>query len=124
MHGATSNGSVESGSPGGTVTPLEGARRRLIESGDFFGRARREVEVFGEAERTVQPQFEQVDDSQRELVAALDHLPRDQREVLVMKIWNELTFAEIGEALAISQNTAASRYRYALAALKKTFQPQ
>src|SRR5438309_2299647 len=70
-------------------------------------RARREVEVFGEAERTVQPQFEQLDDSQRELVAALDRLPRDQREVLVMKIWNELTFAEIAEALGISQNTAA-----------------
>ena len=38
-----------------------------------------------------------------------------------MKIWNELTFAEIGQALGISQNTAASRYRYALAALKKNF---
>ena len=87
-------------------------------------RARREVEVFGEAERSVQPQFEPLDDSQRQLVAALDHLPRDQREVLVMKIWNELTFAEIAEALGISQNTAASRYRYGLAALKKTFQPQ
>jgi len=87
-------------------------------------RARREAEVFGRAERSVQPQFEQLDDSQRELVAALDRLSRDQREVLVMKIWNELTFAEIAEALGISQNTAASRYRYALAALKKTFQPQ
>ena len=86
-------------------------------------RARREVEVFGEIERTVHPQFEQLDDSQRELVAALDHLPGDQREVLVMKIWNELTFAEIGEAVGISQNTAASRYRYALAALKKTLRP-
>jgi RNA polymerase sigma-70 factor (ECF subfamily) len=86
-------------------------------------RARREVEAFAEAERTVQPQFEQMDDSQRELVAALDRLPRDQREVLVMKIWNELTFAEIGEALGISQNTAASRYRYALAGLKKTLWP-
>ena len=42
-----------------------------------------------------------------------------QREVLAMKIWNELTFAEIASALEISQNTAASRYRYALAALKK-----
>ena len=84
-------------------------------------RARREVEVFGEAERSVQPQFEQLDDSQGQLVAALDHLPRDQREVLVMKIWNELTFAEIAEALGISQNTAASRYRYGLAALKKHF---
>ena len=41
-----------------------------------------------------------------------------------MKIWNELTFAEIAEALGISQNTAASRYRYGLAALKKTYQPQ
>jgi RNA polymerase sigma-70 factor (ECF subfamily) len=83
-------------------------------------RARREVQVFGEADRTVQPQFEQLDDSQRELVAALDGLPHDQREVLVMKIWNELTFAEIGEALGISQNTAASRYRYALGNLRKT----
>ena len=38
-----------------------------------------------------------------------------------MKIWNELTFAEIADVLGISQNTAASRYRYALAALKKSF---
>jgi RNA polymerase sigma-70 factor, ECF subfamily len=53
----------------------------------------------------------------------MDRLPRDQREVLVMKIWNELTFAEIGETLGISQNTAASRYRYALASLKKVLQP-
>jgi len=41
----------------------------------------------------------------------------------VMKIWNELTFAEIGEALGISQNTAASRYRYGLENLKKTLRP-
>ncbi len=86
-------------------------------------RARREVEALGGSEQTVQPQFEQLDDSQRELVAAMDRLPREQREVLVMKIWNELTFAEIGETLAISQNTAASRYRYALASLKKILQP-
>ena len=83
-------------------------------------RARRENEVFAEAEHHVQPQFEQMDDSKRELAHALDRLPRDQREVIVMKIWNELTFAEIGETLGISQNTAASRYRYALANLKRT----
>ncbi len=83
-------------------------------------RARRETAAFGEAERTVQPQFEQLDDSQRELALAVDRLPREQREVLVMKIWSEMTFAEIGETLEISQNTAASRYRYALASLKKS----
>ena len=36
-----------------------------------------------------------------------------------MKIWGEQTFAEIGEILGISQNTAASRYRYGLEALKR-----
>jgi RNA polymerase sigma-70 factor (ECF subfamily) len=34
--------------------------------------------------------------------------------VVVMKFWGGLTFAQISETLAISPNTAASRYRYAL----------
>lgn len=82
-------------------------------------RTRRESAVVSDSDQTVQPAFEIEDDSQRALVAALDLLPNEQREVLVMKIWNELTFAEIASVLEISQNTAASRYRYALAALKK-----
>ena len=87
-------------------------------------RARREAEAVSESAQVVEPEFELVDEAQSALAAALDRLPHDQREVLVMKIWNELTFAEIASALGISQNTAASRYRYALAALKKIFQPQ
>src|SRR5437667_976205 len=87
-------------------------------------RARREAEAVADTEQSVGPQFQLEDESQRALAAALDVLPHEQREVLVMKIWNELTFAEIASALGISQNTAASRYRYALAALKKIFQPQ
>jgi RNA polymerase sigma-70 factor (ECF subfamily) len=87
-------------------------------------RARREAAVYSEAEEAVEPQFEITNESQRLVGNALDRLPHEQREVLVMKIWNDLTFAEIGEALGISQNTAASRYRYALAALKKDLRPQ
>jgi RNA polymerase sigma-70 factor, ECF subfamily len=49
---------------------------------------------------------------------ALAKLPEPQREVLVLKIWGDLTFPEIGEALGISPNTAASRYRYAIEALR------
>lgn len=49
--------------------------------------------------------------------AALSAVPDDQREVLVMKIWGGLTFPQIAEALGIPANTAASRYRYALARL-------
>jgi len=87
-------------------------------------RARREAVVVAESEHSVEPEFHVEDDSQRVLVGALDRLPKDQREVLVMKIWNELTFAEIAAALGISQNTAASRYRYALASLRKILPPQ
>jgi len=82
-------------------------------------RARRESAAIADVDQTVPPAFEIDDESQRQLVAALNLLPNEQREVLVMKIWNELTFAEIASVLEISQNTAASRYRYALAALKK-----
>jgi RNA polymerase sigma-70 factor (ECF subfamily) len=87
-------------------------------------RARRETEAYVEAEQAVEPQFDIANESQRLVGGAVDRLPHEQREVLVMKIWNDLTFAEIAEALGISQNTAASRYRYALAALKKDLCPQ
>jgi RNA polymerase sigma-70 factor (ECF subfamily) len=51
--------------------------------------------------------------------SALGRLPQEQREVLVMKIWGGLSFPQIAEALQISANTAASRYRYALAKLRE-----
>jgi len=60
-------------------------------------------------------------DERREAIErALTALPVSQKEVVVMKIWGELTFQDIGEALAIPANTAASRYRYALATLKES----
>lgn len=85
-------------------------------------RARREADALAGIDQTTPaPEFDLVSESQRALAAAVDRLPAEQREVLVMKIWNELTFADIAGVLDISQNTAASRYRYALAALKKNF---
>ena len=87
-------------------------------------RARRETEVYSGMAQFSDPQFATIDDSQGVLATSIDRLPHEQREVLVMKIWSDLTFAEIGETLGISQNTAASRYRYALAALKKDLLPQ
>lgn len=59
----------------------------------------------------------------REIEAALQHLPPAQREVLVLKIWQELTFEQIAEVLDVPPNTAASRYRYALTALRKELKP-
>jgi len=49
---------------------------------------------------------------------ALRQLPDEQREIITLKIWGEMTFAEIATALDISPNTAASRYRYGMERLK------
>jgi RNA polymerase sigma-70 factor (ECF subfamily) len=53
------------------------------------------------------------------IAAALDNLPANQREVLVLKIWGGLSFPQIAEVLQTSVNTTASRYRYALAKLRE-----
>lgn len=57
--------------------------------------------------------------AERNVRRALQSLPEDQRQTVVLHIWGELTFAEIAEVLNVSPNTAASRYRYALEKLRE-----
>jgi len=71
-----------------------------------------------EAESLFVPSVEQ-SDRRAAIEAALRELPGEQAEVLVMKIWGGLSFPQIAAALAIPTNTAASRYRYALARLRE-----
>lgn len=52
-------------------------------------------------------------------VAALTKLPSEQREVVALRIHGQFTFREVARLLAIPANTARSRYRYALIALRK-----
>ncbi len=49
----------------------------------------------------------------------IQYLPDNQREVLVMRIYNEMSFKEIAEQTDISINTALGRMRYALINLRK-----
>lgn len=58
------------------------------------------------------------DDDARQLQVSLSTIPEKYREVITLKIWGELTFAQIGKTLGISPNTAASRYRYGLESLR------
>jgi len=65
--------------------------------------------------------FETSSDESVEEQAAMDclaTLPQEQREIVVLKIWHQYTFEEIGELIEISPNTAAGRYRYGLQKLK------
>ncbi|MGL4399510.1 MAG: RNA polymerase sigma factor [Luteolibacter sp.] len=90
-------------------------------------RKRREDNVTADAEteqyEAFHPWFESEssdDETRAQLENSLKELPEKFAEVITMKIWGERTFAEIGETLGISQNTAASRYRYGLEALKRS----
>ncbi|MFA5864900.1 MAG: sigma-70 family RNA polymerase sigma factor [Phycisphaerae bacterium] len=49
---------------------------------------------------------------------AIRTLPPDQREVVHLKIYEDMTFQQIADLLGISLNTAASRYRYAMDKLR------
>lgn len=52
------------------------------------------------------------------LTNALMNLPPEQRAVIVLKVYKHRTFKQIAELLNLSQNTAASRYRYGIQRLR------
>ncbi|WGK64685.1 RNA polymerase sigma factor [Croceiramulus getboli] len=49
----------------------------------------------------------------------IEELPEDQKEVLMMRIYQEMSFKEISERTGVSINTALGRMRYALINLRK-----
>jgi RNA polymerase sigma-70 factor (ECF subfamily) len=57
------------------------------------------------------------------LTTALAELPEEQRAVVHLKLWEGRTFEQIADALSISPNTAASRYRYGLDKLRERLRP-
>jgi RNA polymerase sigma factor (sigma-70 family) len=54
-----------------------------------------------------------------EIMAALDELPADQREIFILNEMEEKGFREISEETGVSINTLLSRKRYAILALRK-----
>ena len=54
----------------------------------------------------------------QKLAVALAALPEEQRTVVTLKVFREMTFQGIADALDIPPDTAASRYRYGLKKLR------
>lgn len=95
-------------------------RRRAIDLGRSADRrAGREAAVAGESSETWFDCGLEERERNQLIQLAMNGLPDIYREVLTLKVWGELTFAEIAQVLEISANTAASRYRYGLAELRK-----
>ena len=63
------------------------------------------------------------EESYRAIWRALRKLPHVQAEIVALKIWESLTFAQIAEVMQLSPNTVASRYRYGMEKLARMLQP-
>ncbi len=61
----------------------------------------------------------QVEDDVRRLI---EELPEDQKEVLKMRMYKEMSFKEIADKTDVSINTALGRMRYALINLRKVIE--
>ncbi len=57
-------------------------------------------------------------------MSELARLPAEQREVIVLRLWHNLTYEEIARLLGLSPNTTAGRYRYGIARLRRTLIPE
>jgi len=62
---------------------------------------------------------EQVEIDIRKLI---EELPADQKEVLVMRMYQDMSFKEISEITGVSINTALGRMRYALMNMRKVIE--
>ena len=62
---------------------------------------------------------DQIEADVKELIK---ELPEDQLEVLVMRIYKDMSFKEISERTGVSINTALGRMRYALINLRKVIE--
>jgi RNA polymerase sigma-70 factor (ECF subfamily) len=110
------------GAPNAQVVSLAytNIRRCAIDLARSMDRRRlRESEAFQQGGDLVSWFSLPEDDTSRALQVAMAKIPEKFREVITLKIWGEQTFDEIGNTLEISPNTAASRYRYGMDALRR-----
>lgn len=99
-------------------------RRRAIDFGRALDRRqRREQQSAHATEHWFQPDFSE-GDTHLAVANAMQALPDNLREVVVLKLWGDLTFPEIATITDVPVPTATSRYRYALEKLRETLSPQ
>jgi RNA polymerase sigma-70 factor (ECF subfamily) len=79
--------------------------------------AEEEVSIFAADENPDTAAFREA------LSRALAEMPEDQRAVVHLKLWENLTFEQIATALDIPPNTAASRYRYGIDKMRERLRP-
>lgn len=59
------------------------------------------------------------DEAMNQVAEALTQIPEDQREVIILRFFEDLTLREIAAVCDVSMNTAASRFRYGMQKLRQ-----
>jgi len=96
---------------------------------DYFRKAKRipivenndDYDIFDKVRIPVESVEEQLITEQihRDVKKLIDYLPTEQKEVLVMRHYGDMSFKDIAEVTNVSINTALGRMRYALINLRK-----
>ena len=87
------------------------AQSKNLEDFDIF-------DVIGNGEQS--KEYDMMEDEQTQLLRRIiAELPNEQKEVLIMRHYEDLSFKEIAEKTGVSINTALGRMRYALINIRK-----
>ena len=93
-------------------------RNRSLDAGKADRRRkRREAAVGGSATWFVEPRVNGLEAA--EAVEALKSLPDERRDVIVLRLWSDLTLEQVAAAVGCSVSTAHRRYEAGLSALRE-----
>lgn len=92
-------------------------RTPLVNTGEDFDI----FDVLGEYDESTEDRMVR-DQTHKDLKVLIQRLPDEQKEVLIMRHYGDLSFKEIAEITDVSINTALGRMRYALNNLRKMMQ--
>lgn len=94
-------------------------RRRAVDLGRSMDRrSKRERSVMSDQSEWFLPDFSACD-TRECLASAVLKLPPDLREVLILRVWGDMSFPAIAHLTGVPCATATSRYRYALERLRE-----
>jgi RNA polymerase sigma-70 factor (ECF subfamily) len=92
-------------------------RAPMINNGDDFDI----FEVLGNYDESTEDRLVR-EQTHKDLKALIHLLPAEQKEVLIMRHFGDMSFKEIADVTEVSINTALGRMRYALNNLRKMMQ--
>mgnify|MGYP001546650255 CR=1 FL=1 len=92
-------------------------RAPMINNGDDFDI----FEVLGNYDESTEDRLVR-EQTHKDLKALIHLLPEEQKEVLIMRHFGDMSFKEIADVTQVSINTALGRMRYALNNLRKMMQ--